>query len=73
MCKGSVYSGAVMFYYLTRTIYEYDLVGNWTQQKQFSMGGQENTARFEPDHILSRRISYHRRPLWNKALRLTAR
>ena len=73
MCKGSVYSGDVMFYYLTKTTYEYDRAGNWIGQKQFSMGGEENTGRFEPDHVLSRRISYYRRPLSNKALQLTAR
>lgn len=59
MCKGSVYSGNVMFYYLTKTTYEYDQFGNWIQQKQFSMGGDKNTGRFEPDHNLSRRISYY--------------
>ena len=59
MCKGVVYSGDAMFYYLTKTAYEYDRLGNWTRQKQFSMGGEENTGRFEPDHILSRQILYY--------------
>jgi len=59
MCKGSVYNGETMFYYLTKTTYEYDRVGNWIRQQQFSMGGEKNTGRLEPDHILTRQISYY--------------
>ena len=59
MCKGSVNSGDGMFYYLTRTTYEYDRRGNWINQRQFSMGGEKSTRRYEPDHLLSRRISYY--------------
>jgi hypothetical protein len=73
MCEGSVYSGDAMFYYLTKTTYEYDEIGNWIQQKQFSMGGEKKTGSFEPDHILSRRISYYLPPLSNKRLERTRR
>ena len=59
MCKGVVNSGTATFYYLTKITYEYDRIGNWIRQRQFSMGGEKNTRRFKLDHTLSRQISYH--------------
>jgi hypothetical protein len=59
MCKGVVESGSGKFYYLTKTTYEYDRAGNWITKRQFSMGGEKKTRRFEPDHTLSRIISYY--------------
>ena len=58
-CEGVVNSGDGIFYYLTKTNYQYDRAGNWTKQGQFSMGGERKTLRFEPDHILSRQIYYY--------------
>lgn len=59
MCKGRVNSGDGVFYYLTKTIYQYDRVGNWIHQQQYSMGGDNKILRFEPDHVLARQISYY--------------
>lgn len=66
MCKGIIDSGNAKFYYLTKTTYEYDRNGNWSTQRQFSMGGEKNTPRFELDHTLTRLISYYGRPRSNQ-------
>ena len=57
-CKGVVNSGEGVFYYLTKTIYEYDRRGNWVRQRQYSMGGESGSQQYKPDHILIRRITY---------------
>lgn len=62
MCKGIINSGNARFYYLTKTAYEYDRIGNWITQRQFSMGGEKKTRRFELDHTLTRLISYYGKP-----------
>src|SRR5688500_2324719 len=60
MCRGTVNSGDGVFYYLTKTVYEYDGRGNWVRERQFSMGGESESKTFQPDHILFRRIVYYR-------------
>ena len=60
MCRGTVNSGDGVFYYLTKTTYEYDRRGNWVSQRQFSMGGEGATKTYEPDHALIRRITYYK-------------
>lgn len=59
MCEGSVNSGDAIFYYATKTTYEYDRQGNWIKQSEFSMGSEKNKGFYEPDTTLYRKISYY--------------
>ena len=59
-CKGTVKNDDGVFYYLTKTVYEYDRRGNWVRERQFSMGGQNGSQSYQPDHILFRRITYYK-------------
>jgi hypothetical protein len=59
MCEGSVNSGDGIFYYVTKTTYEYDRQGNWIKKPEFSMGGEKNKGFYEPQTVLYRKISYY--------------
>jgi hypothetical protein len=59
MCEGSVNSGDGIFYYATKTIYEYDRKANWIKRSEFSMGDEKSKGAYEPDTVMYRQIKYY--------------
>ena len=58
MCEGSLITDAGVFYYGTKTVYEYDGIGNWIKQMEYTIYESDGLKKFEPSTGMYRQIVY---------------
>lgn len=58
-CKGSLTTDAGMFHSGIKTVYTYDIHGNWTKQLEHSIAEKDGAKSFVPFGALYRQITYY--------------
>lgn len=59
MCAGTLNTEAGVFYYATKTVYEYDARGNWVSKTEYVVSERSGKKSYEPDEAAYRKIIYY--------------
>lgn len=59
MCEGSLTTDVGIFYYGTKTVYEYDARGNWIKQTEYEINEQKGKKSYRPISAMYRKITYY--------------